>query len=109
MMIALPRYVALSTLLAVGLVGCNAAPNAASEPVATTPATEAGQCSAEPAQRFVGQTLNDDLQEQARQARGAETVRVFTPDVSVGTTDLRPERLNLHVDGENRIESLRCG
>lgn len=102
--------------------GVAAVPDAAEAPAgdAGAPMTEAevdpamgepqmiGGCDTEAAQAHVGQEATDAVVEQARIDSGAETVRVLAPG-DAATMDFRPERLNIDVDDNNVIQSLRCG
>jgi hypothetical protein len=52
--------------------------------------------------------VDDAVAEQARSDAGAKHVRVLKPDQRV-TMEFDGERLNLEVDAEGRITSVRCG
>lgn len=66
------------------------------------------QCSAAPTTRFVGQALDADVEQQAKAASGARSVRVVRPGMAV-TMDYRYDRLNVEVDDAGRILRLHCG
>lgn len=101
------RNAAVATFLAAGLAACATAP--ADTVVRTpTPATT-GTCSADAANRFVGQTFNANVLQQIRQASGAQAVRVFRPGQTMGTTDHHGGRLNIHLDGNEAVQRLNCG
>ncbi|MFZ2753254.1 MAG: I78 family peptidase inhibitor [Lysobacteraceae bacterium] len=65
-------------------------------------------CSAEPAQRFVGRTADEDTVQAAISASGAKTARVIKPDMMV-TMDYRGDRLNIRVDAAGKIIEIACG
>lgn len=65
-------------------------------------------CSAEPAQRFVGRTADEDTVRAAVSASGAKAARVIKPDMMV-TMDYRGDRLNLRVDDAGKIIEISCG
>lgn len=102
--------------------GAATVPDAAEAPIADAgaPMTEAeldpamgepqliGGCDAEAAQAHVGQEATDATVEQARIDSGAESVRVLAPG-DAATMDFRPERLNIDIDDNNIIQTLRCG
>ena len=83
---------------------------------ATPPVTRTGgplppqrdPCTAQDADRYVGQVASADVVEQARQAAQAEVARVLHPG-DVITMEYRTGRLNLEVDERNVIVRLRCG
>ncbi|WP_066092719.1 I78 family peptidase inhibitor [Xanthomonas massiliensis] len=84
-----------------------AAPDPASSPVPPP----AGHCEAAAVQGLVGQVLGEDddaLAGQARQDAGASRVRVLHPGQPV-TLEFDGDRLNIEVDAQRRIVSLRCG
>jgi hypothetical protein len=72
----------------------------------TPPASAA--CNADAAQSAVGKTATPDVVEQARTDAGADMARVLKPG-QVVTMEYREGRLNVHVDANNVIESVRCG
>lgn len=72
-----------------------------------TPAPN-GACNADPGQAFVGQTAEQGTVEKARRATGSGTVRVVRQGQPV-TMDYRADRLNIEVDGNQVILSVRCG
>lgn len=80
---------------------------------ATTPDTGASDaasaCNADAAQSFVGKPASDENVAGARAAAGAKGgVRVIAPGMAV-TMDFRPDRLNLEVDAQRVITTVRCG
>lgn len=65
-------------------------------------------CDATAVQGLVGDMADDAVVEQARVDAGADTARILKPGQAV-TLEFNGARLNVEVDGENRIVSLRCG
>ena len=65
-------------------------------------------CTAQAADRYVGQVASPDVVEQARRAAQADVARVLHPG-DVVTMEYRTGRLNLEVDERNVIVRLRCG
>lgn len=91
------------------LAACSATPPPveAPRPPSMVP-SEATSCGAARLQSYVGQAYDAEL-EQAIAARSeAQRVRVIRPGQGY-TMDYRPERLNIHLDAQGRIEKLRCG
>jgi hypothetical protein len=65
-------------------------------------------CNAEPAQGLVGRTATTELGAEARRLAGAKSLR-WIPEGSMVTMDYRPDRLNIELDGGNRVTRIRCG
>ncbi|MCB8837773.1 I78 family peptidase inhibitor [Aurantimonas sp. VKM B-3413] len=82
-------------------------PPPAGTPQATGPAA-AGTCNAGAAQFLVGRLANVEATDAAKEATGAENVRVLFPGQPV-TQEFEPGRLNLDTDNQNRITAVRCG
>ncbi|TDK23834.1 Elastase inhibitor AFLEI Flags: Precursor [Luteimonas aestuarii] len=116
----------LATLLSLTVVGCarddagtaatpdttapapaDAAP-APVDPVATDMPPAMGTCNADAVQSLVGQASSDAVTEQARIDSGAASVRVLSPG-DAATMDYREDRLNIMLDADGVIESVRCG
>lgn len=74
---------------------------------ATAPAL-GGLCHAPAAQQAVGQTSSASVVESARLRSGAQMARVLRPGQAI-TKEFDPQRLNLDVDANGRILSVRCG
>jgi Peptidase inhibitor I78 family len=85
------------------LLGCAATPEDTA--AADTPEKS---CDAAPAQGLVGETESDVVARKAQQLSGAKTVRWLRPGQIV-TMEYRADRLNLVLDGQNRISAVRCG
>jgi hypothetical protein len=94
---------ALSSLL-LGLLLAACAQPPAAPPAPATPAT----CQAEPARFAVGQLLSRELIEDARRRSGAARARALRPG-QVVTMEFDGTRLNLVVDGNERVTAVRCG
>lgn len=65
-------------------------------------------CNARPVQPMIGQIATQALGAEAVRAAGARTMRWIAPD-SVYTMDYRTDRLNIHLDPQNRITKINCG
>ena len=78
---------------------------------AATPTPEPApslHCDIAPANGFIGKRAIYSVTEGAREAAGANSVRVLGPG-DVATMDYRGDRLNIMVDGERIITRLSCG
>lgn len=71
-------------------------------------AQQSGSCAADRANFALGQPYSSDLADRARQAAGARIVRKLEPGAPA-TTDLRQDRLNLQVDGQEIVTRVTCG
>lgn len=67
-----------------------------------------GTCAVEGLSRFVGRPGTPELGERARRRSGAARLRWIRPGDMV-TMDFSPQRLNIHLDARNRVESFACG
>lgn len=83
-----------------GLAGCAT--------VGDGPAAPAGECSADGAQRFVGQKATAELGAQLLRTTGARTLRWVPPRTAV-TMDFRADRLTVSYDDAMTIERISCG
>lgn len=94
------------------LVACNCAPVVGAGGVAETTGEESlagmAHCDAGSLQFLLGQPLRDNTLELARQAAGAEMVRLLHPG-DIMTKEYRFGRLNVLVDEKNRIVQVYCG
>lgn len=70
--------------------------------------TAGKECRKIDASRFVGKPATSSLAAEARDAAGAASVRWLQPGTIV-TMEYRADRLNIVLDGANRVVSLRCG
>lgn len=85
-----------AAFLALLLAGCATAQ--------TTPRT----CRAEAAQDAIGTPAGLGVTEGIRRRVGARTVRVVRPGEMV-TMDVRPDRVTITVDAQQRIARITCG
>lgn len=86
-----------------------AAPGTTPGSVVTAPAPPpAALCDAAPAQFAVGQASTSTVIESARARSGAQIARILRPGQMV-TKEFNAQRLNLEVDANGRIVSVRCG
>ncbi|MGZ8282048.1 MAG: I78 family peptidase inhibitor [Allosphingosinicella sp.] len=69
---------------------------------------EGGQCSAEGLTDLVGRPATSEVGAEAMRRSGARALRWIRPGDAV-TMDFRLDRLNVRLDGQNRVESLDCG
>jgi hypothetical protein len=104
----------LASLAALPLAGLVVACAPAREPAPATPPPTIvdggidGTCDEKAAAAFVGQPISEDVAAKARDAAGARGVRIIRPGMAV-TMDYRAGRLNLHLDGADRITRVSCG
>jgi hypothetical protein len=66
------------------------------------------ECKADRVQTLVGRDAAPATIKQAQERATARTVRVIKPGMAV-TMDYRTDRLNVELDGANKITALRCG
>lgn len=109
-LLSMARSTTLAAALAATLTACASASGggAAATTPDSPPSQESPMCRHDAASRWVGATLTDALQEEARKATGAATVRAIGPDDMV-TMDFREDRLNIRVDAQRKILSFDCG
>lgn len=75
----------------------------------TGPGTaESGVCSADKPQSAVGRLYTVELGAEVQEASGARTMRAIRPGQAV-TMDYRPDRLNVELDANDRINRVYCG
>lgn len=68
----------------------------------------ASSCDASAAQWAVGQTISDSLANRIQLDSRSTLVRRVRPGQPV-TLDVRPDRLNIKLDDNGKIESISCG
>ena len=68
----------------------------------------AGTCTTSGLQDLAGQAATSELGAEALRRSGARTLRWIRPGDAV-TMDYREDRLNVHLDAENRVERFQCG
>ena len=67
-----------------------------------------GRCEADAAQSLVGQAATATLGAEALRLSGATALRWIQPGQAV-TMDYRTDRLNIKLNGDNRVEAITCG
>lgn len=77
-------------------------------PVAPLPGVPTGECSANGLGNLVGRYATPSLVNHAKRRAGASVLRVLKPGQIV-TMDYRNGRLNVNVDGQNRVKNFNCG
>jgi hypothetical protein len=65
-------------------------------------------CNAAKVQSMIGQVASQTMGGEAVRASGARTMRWIAPD-SAYTMDFREDRLNIHLDANNRVTKINCG
>jgi hypothetical protein len=65
-------------------------------------------CNAAAARGLAGRTATEELAAEALALTGARQTRTITPGMMV-TMDYSPDRLNIHVGPDGRVERLVCG
>jgi hypothetical protein len=78
---------------------------------ATTPAEgalEPGTCNAAAARALVGRPATEALITQAQRLTGARRARSIRPGMMV-TMDYSPDRLNIHIGPDDKVERFACG
>lgn len=65
-------------------------------------------CEDKPGKWAVGEIADDALVAKVKADTGSERVRVIRPGMMV-TMDYREDRVNLEVDADNRVLTVRCG
>lgn len=68
----------------------------------------AGSCSTEDLSALAGRAASSELGVEAMRLSGARRLRWIRPGDAV-TMDYRADRLNIHLDGQNRVERFACG
>lgn len=96
---------ATATLMALAMISAGCAHVSEEEP-----AREDNRyaCNAAAAQSLIGQTATQPVGAEAVRVTGARTLRWIRPGDAV-TMDFRTDRLNLHIDAQNRITRVDCG
>jgi hypothetical protein len=97
------KFLACFTALA-ALAGCTtAAPPPGEPPVRPV----AGECKAEPGQRFVGMKATGEIGQQLLAATGAAVLRWVPPRTAI-TMDFRADRLTVSYDDDYVITRVSC-
>ncbi|HEX6375544.1 MAG TPA: I78 family peptidase inhibitor [Allosphingosinicella sp.] len=66
------------------------------------------KCDASKAQGLVGRKASQELGEAALRLSGAGALR-WIPEGGIVTMDFREDRLNLRLDGQNKVVAISCG
>jgi hypothetical protein len=93
------------TLALLPLAACAAVPPDGEEPMRRMPE---GDCSADAANRFVGQRATAEVGSQLLQVTGARVLRWVPPRTAV-TMDYRADRLTVSYGDDYVIERVSCG
>jgi hypothetical protein len=72
------------------------------------PDQERFTCNAARVQGLVGQTASQAVGTDAVRGSGARTMRWIAPGTMV-TMDYRTDRLNIHLDAQNKVTRIVCG
>jgi Peptidase inhibitor I78 family len=86
-----------AALIALALAGC-----------VTAPPEPSGPCRADGPAGLVGQAGTPDLGAEALRRSGALRLRWIRPGDMV-TMDYSPQRLNIHLDAQGRVDHFACG
>ncbi len=98
------RWIAIAAALP--LAACAASEGPAGSTPPAPPAEMA--CNSDAVESYVGQTASSERGGAILKAAGARTLR-WGPPRSAMTMDYRQDRLNIEIDGQNRIISANCG
>lgn len=90
----------LIAVSALSLLAC------ATTPTEDSPASAA--CNAEAGAALVGRAVTAGLGAEALRLTGARRLRWIRPG-DVVTMDYSPQRLNVHLDSDGKVERLACG
>ena len=91
----------LIAALALSLPAC-----ATTAPVEGSP--EPDTCDAAAARALIGRRATDALVAEAQRLTGARRVRSIRPGMMV-TMDYSPDRLNIHIGPDDKVERFACG
>lgn len=105
MPVPIARLIATSAFAAIA-TACTSLQPDPGEPGARAAAS--GTCNADPVQWAIGEDATQPTMGRAWRESGAGLIRPIAPGQPI-TKDLRPDRLNVELDRENRITRLYCG
>ena len=89
------------------LAGCTAAGSL--QPAEAGPVVKGdGRCDATPVSWAVGRKADEEVMKKVWRQSGAGLVRPIAPGQAV-TRDFRADRVNVHIDRDNRITAVSCG
>jgi len=89
-------------------IGCAPVPPPDGGDDVPTHANPAFTCDASKAQSLIGRPASAELAAEAQRLSGAGTVRWLEPG-QVVTMEFREDRLNIEVDDQRKVISIRCG
>jgi len=89
--------------LALGLPAC-----ATTTPGEGAPEAAAGACNAAAARALIGRRATHALVAEAQRLTGSRRVRSIRPGMMV-TMDYSPDRLNIHIGPDEKVERFACG
>lgn len=92
-------------IIAATFAGCLSISGCAAEAEVRSSAT--GRCSIEGTAWAIGQPADEANGRKLFRQSGAGLWRIITPDKAI-LADYRDDRLNVHVDGSNRITAVDC-
>lgn len=95
-------WLATAALLTAGCI-----PQPHGDPLPPLP-PEHAECNAAPAQELVGRQASPGLAAEAQRLTGARIWRWLRPGQIV-TMEYRADRLNLHLDADDKVERIVCG
>lgn len=98
------KIVVLSMLALGSLAACTTTASDDGMPVREAP----GECSADAAQRFIGQRATQDLGAELLRVTRARQLRWAPPDSAL-TMDYRPDRLTVSYDRNSMVDRITCG
>jgi hypothetical protein len=78
------------------------------DPVNVAPGGGDYRCNATPLADLVGRPASQELGAEALRRSGSGTLRWIRPG-DVVTMDYSESRLNIHLDGQGRVERFNCG
>ena len=97
-----------TALIATSLIGaCSTVPQSQPE-LPVRGETPGFVCQENGLSSFVGREATAEVGAEILRQSGARTLRWIPPGAMV-TMDLRPDRVNVRLDAQNRIESVNCG
>lgn len=96
----------IGPVAALALCACSTVPVAGEPPVRG--GTSGYICHNEGLDQFVGQEATPELGAEMLRVSGARTIRWVQPG-QVITMEFSQERLTVHLDAQNRVDSARCG